>query len=78
MFPSNRSSRRSASIHNCDIARSTGQQLQDPDVLEAALEIGHQIVSPEFRTPGVLGPERPCGADAALDERLLAFGGREV
>ena len=64
--------------HTVDLARATGQQVQADDLLEAALEIGRQIVTPEFRTPGVLGEEQPVADDAPVADRLLAFAGRAV
>jgi len=67
------------STHNCDIAQATGQQIQDTEVLGAALEVGKQIIAgPEVRQPGVFGPERPCPDSAPPEQRLLAFAGREV
>jgi uncharacterized protein (TIGR03086 family) len=66
------------STHNCDIARATDQRVQDREVLEAALGIGHQIVSQDFRVPGVFGPEVESANDAPIEDRLLAFGGRQV
>src|SRR5207248_2283160 len=66
------------STHNCDIARATGQKIQNTEILEAALDIGRQVVQPEFRAPGIFDPERECGGDAPIEERLLAFGGRAV
>lgn len=66
------------STHNCDIAQATGQQIQDTEVLETALEVGHQTVQPEFRQGGAFGPEVPCPESAPADKRILAFAGREV
>ena len=64
--------------HAVDIAESTGQQINDTDLLETALDFGKQMIGPEFRVPGVFGPEQPCPADAPVTKRLLAFGGRTV
>ena len=66
------------STHNCDIAQAIGQPIQDTGVLDAALEVGHQTVQPEMRTPGFFDPERPCPDSAPADQRLLAFAGRKV
>jgi len=66
------------STHNCDIAQAIGQPIQDTGVLDAALEVGHQTVQPEMRTPGFFDPERPCSDSAPADQRLLAFAGRKV
>ena len=46
--------------HACDIAESTGQSIADTDLLETALGFGKQMIGPEFRDPGVFGPEQPC------------------
>ena len=66
------------STHNCDIAQATGQQIQDTEILETALEIGHQTVQPEMRTQGVFDAEQPVADAAPPQERLLAFAGRHV
>ena len=66
------------STHNCDIARATGQEIKDRDVLETALGLGQQIVQPEFRAPGIFDAEKDCSSDAPLEDRLLAFGGRSI
>ena len=64
--------------HAVDIASSTGQQVQDLDLVETALSMGHQMVSPELRQPGIFDPEQPVAADAPAEIRLLAFAGRRV
>jgi uncharacterized protein (TIGR03086 family) len=66
------------STHNCDIAQATGQQIQDTEVLNTALEVGRQTVRPEMRTPGFFDAEQPTTDDAPPDQRLLAFAGRRV
>ena len=64
--------------HAVDIASSTGQQVQDLDLVDTALSMGHQMVSPELRQPGIFDPEQPVAADAPAETRLLAFAGRRV
>jgi uncharacterized protein (TIGR03086 family) len=64
--------------HAVDIASSTGQQVQDLDLVETALVMGRQMVGPELRQPGVFDPEQPVAADAPAEIRLLAFAGRQV
>jgi uncharacterized protein (TIGR03086 family) len=64
--------------HCCDIARATGEQMQNTEVLETALELGKKIVGPDLRRPGVFDAERPCAPDAPADDRLLAFAGRAI
>ena len=66
------------STHNCDIAQATGQQIQDQDVLNTALEVGKQTVRPEMRVHGFFDPEQTCADSASADQRLLAFAGRKV
>ncbi len=64
--------------HATDIARSTGQTVEDAELIETALEVGHQMIGPELRMPGVFDAEQPIGADAPAQDRLLAFAGRRV
>jgi len=64
--------------HICDLARATGQQVTDDELLERALANGRAIDSPEIRSPGRLGPEQPAPAGASRSDALLAFAGRKV
>jgi uncharacterized protein (TIGR03086 family) len=64
--------------HATDIAASTGQTITDTELLEAALDMGKQMIGPELRMPGVFDAEQPCPADAPIMQRLLAFSGRKV
>jgi uncharacterized protein (TIGR03086 family) len=64
--------------HATDIARATGQTLHDTDLIETALEVGHQMIGPEMRMPGVFDAEQPVDAGAPAQDRLLAFAGRRV
>ena len=64
--------------HAVDIASATGQQVTDLDLVETALAMGHQMVGPELRQPGIFDPEQPVASDAAPEIRLLAFAGRHV
>jgi uncharacterized protein (TIGR03086 family) len=64
--------------HATDIAASTGQTIADAELLESALEMGKQMIGPEWRTPGVFDVEQTCPADAPITQRLLAFSGRKV
>lgn len=63
--------------HACDIAHATGRTVTDTELLEAALVMGHQMVGPELRVPGVFGDEQPAAPDATAQDRLLAFAGRK-
>jgi uncharacterized protein (TIGR03086 family) len=64
--------------HATDIARATGQTVDDTELIETALEVGHQMITPELRMPGVFDAEQPVAADAPAQDRLLAFAGRRV
>ena len=64
--------------HALDIAQATDQQVTDTALLEDALAMGKQMMSPELRQPGIFGPEQPCPDDAPAAQRLLAFTGRTV
>ena len=64
--------------HAVDVAASTGQHIADTELLETALVMGEQMVTPELRVPGVFDPAQPVAADAPAETRLLAFAGRKV
>ena len=64
--------------HALDIAKATGQTVDDDELLETALEVGRQLITPEFRAPGVFDPEQPAPPDASAADKLLAFAGRKV
>jgi uncharacterized protein (TIGR03086 family) len=64
--------------HAVDLARATGQHVSDTALLEGALAIGKQMVSPELRMPGVFGDEQPSSDAASAEDRLLAFAGRKI
>jgi uncharacterized protein (TIGR03086 family) len=64
--------------HAADLARATGQTITDTDLLEAALEMGRQMVGPELRQPGLYDAEQPAPADAPIADRLFAFAGRRI
>jgi len=64
--------------HAVDLARATGQQVTDAELLEGALAMGRQMVSPELRVPGVFGDEQAAGAQASAEDKLLAFAGRKI
>jgi uncharacterized protein (TIGR03086 family) len=64
--------------HACDLAKATGQEVKDADVLDAAIEAGRQMITDDFRVPGVFGPEQPAPEGAPTADKLLAFAGRKV
>jgi uncharacterized protein (TIGR03086 family) len=64
--------------HAADLAHATGQSVQDPELLDAALAIGRQMIGPELRQPGVFDAEQPSASTAASADRLLAFAGRRL
>ncbi len=64
--------------HAADLAKATGQHMDDEELLQAALEVGHETVGPDLRRPGAFDPELPIQASAPTMDRLLAFAGRRV
>jgi uncharacterized protein (TIGR03086 family) len=64
--------------HAVDIARASGQEVEDDELIETALVVGRQMIGPELRMPGVFDPEQPIAADAPPADRLLAFAGRKI
>jgi uncharacterized protein (TIGR03086 family) len=64
--------------HAADIASATGQTIDDTALLDTALEVGHQMIGPELRTPGVFDAEQPAPDGASPMVQLLAFAGRKV
>ena len=65
-------------VHGWDLARATGQDATiDPDLAAEALDISHDLLSPELRELGMFGPgDVPASADDLLHDRLVAFMGR--
>lgn len=64
--------------HAADIATATNQTIDDTALVETALEMGHQMIGPDLRAPGIFGPEQPAPDGATPTVRLLAFAGRKV
>ena len=64
--------------HACDLARATGQQVSDTEMLEGALDLGRQMVGPDLRAPGIFGAEQSSRDSASAEDRLLAFAGRKI
>jgi len=64
--------------HAVDLARASGQHVTDTAMLEQALAMGRQMVSPELRVPGVFGDEQAIDESASAEDRLLAFAGRKI
>ena len=64
--------------HAVDIARASGQEIGDVELVETALSIGREMVGPELRQPGIFDAEQPIAADAPAIDRLLAFAGRRI
>jgi uncharacterized protein (TIGR03086 family) len=64
--------------HAADIARATGQAIEDEQLLEDALTMGRTMLTPQWRAPGVFGDEQPVADDAPVADRLLAFAGRRI
>jgi uncharacterized protein (TIGR03086 family) len=66
-------------LHTWDLAQSLGRACQiDPDLAETALAITRTLVMPERRGTGKpFAEEVLVAADAPVQERLLAFAGRQ-
>lgn len=64
--------------HAADIAIATGRTIDDTSLIESALEVGHQMIGPDLRVPGVFDAEQPAPEGATPAVRLLAFAGRKV
>jgi uncharacterized protein (TIGR03086 family) len=64
--------------HACDLAKATGQEVKDQQVLDAALEAGQQMIGPDMRNTGLFDDAVPCSSDASPMDKLLAFAGRGV
>ncbi len=64
--------------HATDLAAATGQQVGDEVLLEAALAMGKQMITDDFRQAGVFEAEQPCPDDAPIADRLAAFAGRQL
>jgi uncharacterized protein (TIGR03086 family) len=64
--------------HAVDIARATGQKIDDDELLATALTIGRQLITDDFRMPGVFDAEQPAPEGASAEDKLLAFAGRKV
>ena len=64
--------------HACDLARATGQKVEDEELLETALTVGTQLISDDFRNGVMFGAEVQSPEGAPISDRLLAFAGRQV
>jgi uncharacterized protein (TIGR03086 family) len=64
--------------HACDLAHATGQKVENTEVLDAALEAGHQMIGADMRGTGLFEAEQPAPEGATTSEKLLAFAGRKI
>lgn len=65
-------------VHTWDLAQATGQDVVlDADLVRGALETAREF-APVGRDAGLIGPERPVGADASDLDRLLGLFGRSA
>ena len=67
------------SIHTWDLAKALGKPFtMDEEIASGILALLHQLVTPERRGPGqAFAHEVPCPASAPVQDRLLAFSGRQ-
>jgi uncharacterized protein (TIGR03086 family) len=67
------------SIHTWDLAKALGKPFtMDEDIASGILAMLHQILTPDRRGTGKgFAQEIPCPASAPVQDRLLAFSGRQ-
>ncbi len=66
-------------LHTWDLARALGRpHTMDADLAETTLQMMQRMMQPEFRGPGKgFAAEVPCPENASIQERLVAFSGRQ-
>ena len=64
--------------HAADIAKATGQSIDDEEILTIAQDVGRQLITDDFRQPGVLDAAQRVGPNASAADKLLALAGRKV
>jgi uncharacterized protein (TIGR03086 family) len=66
-------------LHTWDLAKATGRPFSLPDDLASGmLDFMHEWLVPQLRGPGKpFGPEVPCPEDAPIQDRVIAFSGRQ-
>jgi uncharacterized protein (TIGR03086 family) len=66
-------------LHTWDLAKATGRPYAIPDDLAAGiLAFMHERLTPQLRGPGKpFGPEVPCPEDAPIQDRVVAYSGRQ-
>jgi uncharacterized protein (TIGR03086 family) len=64
--------------HAADLAKATGQELDDMELVDTALAAGRQMIGPDLRKPGIFDEEQPISEQAPKVDRLLAFAGRKI
>jgi uncharacterized protein (TIGR03086 family) len=64
--------------HAVDIAKATGQNIDDEQMLTDALAMGHRMITEQWRAPGIFDAEQPAPAGASAADKLLAFAGRKI
>jgi uncharacterized protein (TIGR03086 family) len=67
------------SIHTWDLAKAIGKPYtMDDDLAHGILDMMHKLLQPGFRGEGKgFGEEVPCSPDAPIQDRLIAFAGRQ-
>jgi uncharacterized protein (TIGR03086 family) len=64
--------------HAVDIAKATGQNIDDDEILAVALDVGRQLITDDFRIAGMFDAEQPASPNASSADKLLAFAGRKI
>jgi uncharacterized protein (TIGR03086 family) len=63
-------------VHTWDLARATGQDT-DFDVAGPA-SVAEKVITPDWRAPGIFGPEQQVPSGACQADQLAAYAGRTV
>ena len=65
--------------HACRYAQGdVVRRIDDEEILTIALDVGRQLITDDFRQPGVLDAAQRVGPNASPADKLLAFAGRKV
>lgn len=66
-------------LHAWDVAKATGQSTDlNPPLAEGLAGAMRQMLTPEWRRPGMFGDEQQADESASAADRLAAFSGRSV
>jgi len=63
--------------HAADIAKATGQNIDDEEILTIALGVGRELITDDLRKPGVYDAEQPAPPDTSAADRAPGVRGPE-